>query len=286
MQDSDAMARQPTATTRGQITTTTPAPPSKDAPKAYIEFKFIYDDAFIYHDLPRIWEPKRWRKVPQHDRPKVIKRLEEHITVLVFMTDTMEKALQAFSDNFCLDVVATDPVLMINSMRVFTTSTIASLGVRPIYYVTVHPRPVFNREQERKALENTRRAMEQEQAQRDLEIAQTLISSTREASGEALLVDDESYPIDHAQNGSNVSLGEGADKSVRIKVRDRSGKDTLLLVTSTTSVDAIIRNYISMARLNPGTPVTLEFDDERLDPSATIGDTEIEDDDMLTAIWK
>ncbi|KAJ2417804.1 hypothetical protein GGF41_005296, partial [Coemansia sp. RSA 2531] len=65
-----------------------------------------------------------------------------------------------------------------------------------------------------------------------------------------------------------------------------SGKDTLLLVTTATTVQAIIDNYVNMAGLSAKTAVTLEFDDERLDPSSTIGDTEVEDDDMLTAFWR
>ncbi|KAJ2318112.1 hypothetical protein GGI00_006652, partial [Coemansia sp. RSA 2681] len=279
MQDSDAMARQTSARP------TTSALPEK-AVTTHVEFTFIYDDDFIAHDLPQIWDPKRWKKISPKQRPQIVKALDARMAVLVFVTDTMEKALQAFSDKFAVDVVATDPVLTINSMRVFPTSTIASLGIRPVYYVSVYPRSVFNRERERDGMERTRRAMEKEQAQRDLEMAQTLLGSTHATSDDMLLIDDDdSHAARDAQNDLNAPLGD-AGKSMRIKVRDKSGKDALLLVTSATAIQAIIRNYISMAKLDPNTSVSLEFDDERLDPSTTIGDTEIEDDDMLTAIWR
>ncbi|KAJ2871002.1 hypothetical protein GGH93_005164 [Coemansia aciculifera] len=201
------------------------------------------------------------------------------------MTETMEKALQTFSDHFSINVVATDPVLMMNSMRVFQTSIMASLGIRPVYYVTVYPRSVFNREREREALERARRTMEQEQAQRDLEMARTLQRSADVTAGQTLLIDDGFHDADDSQQGLGALPGD-AGKSVRIKVRDKSGKDTLLLVTTATTVQAIIDNYVNMAGLSAKTAVTLEFDDERLDPSSTIGDTEIEDDDMLTAYWR
>ncbi|KAJ2550920.1 hypothetical protein GGH95_006008, partial [Coemansia sp. RSA 1836] len=127
MQDSDAMARQTSARP------TTSALPEK-AVTTHVEFTFIYDDDFIAHDLPQIWDPKRWKKISPKQRPQIVKALDARMAVLVFVTDTMEKALQAFSDKFAVDVVATDPVLTINSMRVFPTSTIASLGIRPVYY--------------------------------------------------------------------------------------------------------------------------------------------------------
>ncbi|KAJ2742759.1 hypothetical protein GGI20_004262, partial [Coemansia sp. BCRC 34301] len=273
IKDSDAMGRQAVGPAASA--------PFEETTKVHVEFGFAYDEEFIVHDLPQIWEPKRWRRVSPRQRPQIVKRLDARIAVIVFIKDTMERALQAFSDSFCLNVVATDPVLMIGQMRVFPTSTMASLGIRPVYYVSVYPRSVYNRERERNALEQTRRALEDEQARRDLEMAQSILSSTHVASDGALLAEN-----GLSAAGNEQSAQSGADKSVRIKVRDKSGKDTLLLVTSTTTVQAIIRNYISMAGLDASTSVTLEFDNERLDPSATIGDTEIEDDDMLTAIWR
>ncbi|KAJ2486656.1 hypothetical protein IWW37_005547 [Coemansia sp. RSA 2050] len=201
------------------------------------------------------------------------------------MTDSIEKALQVFSDHFSVNVIATDPVLMMNSMRVFPTSTMASLGIRPVYYVSVYPRSVFNREREREALERARRAIEQEQAQRDLEMARTLQRSVDATGSQTLLIDDDLHGVDSSQQSLGMLPGDSG-KSVRIKIRDKSGKDTLLLVTTTTTVQTIIDNYVSMAGLEDKTAVALEFDDERLDPGSTIGDTEIEDDDMLTALWR
>ncbi|KAJ2809386.1 hypothetical protein H4S07_003219 [Coemansia furcata] len=255
------------------------------AEKAHIEFHFVYDDEFLQYDLPRIWEPKRWGQVTLQHHAHVKKCLDARIAVVVFMTESMEKALQTFSDHFSVNVIATDPVLMMNSMRVFPTSTMASLGIRPVYYVTVYPRSVFNREREREALERARRAMEQEQAQRDLEMARTLQRSADATENQSLLIDDGFNAANDSQEGLGVLPGD-TETSVRIKVRDKSGKDTLLMVTTATTVQAIIDNYVSIAGLCSATAVTLEFDDERLNPSSTIADTEIEDDDMLTVFWR
>ncbi|KAJ1931403.1 hypothetical protein FBU59_006725 [Linderina macrospora] len=74
--------------------------------------------------------------------------------------------------------------------------------------------------------------------------------------------------------------------TIRIKIRDREGKDTLLRVAPATLVQTIIDHYRQIAQLPETTTVALEFDDERLDPGTALEDAEIEDDDMLTAICK
>ncbi|KAJ2426191.1 hypothetical protein GGF41_002149, partial [Coemansia sp. RSA 2531] len=232
---------QSSSATRRQ--TARPATTDIEVAKAHIEFHFIYDEEFLQYDLPRIWEHKRWGQVSLQNRPKVTKRLDARIAVVVFMSETMEKALQTFSDHFSVNVVATDPVLMMNSMRVFPTSTMASFGIRPVYYVTVYPRSVFNREREREALERARRAMEREQAQRGLEMAQTLHQSADATESHPLPVDDDLQSAGDSQQGLGMLPGN-TGKPLRIKVRDKSGKDTLLLVTTATTVQAIIDNYV------------------------------------------
>ncbi|KAJ2770507.1 hypothetical protein IWQ57_002631, partial [Coemansia nantahalensis] len=139
--------------------------------KVQVEFQFAFDDEFLNTELPRFWEAKRWRRIKIHERAKVTKKLNEHIAVIVFMCDTMDKALRAYSATFVLDVLAMDPVLMNRTMRVFPMSTMASLGDKLAHYITVFPRSVYNRVREREALE---RAREMEQSRRHLEAVRQL----------------------------------------------------------------------------------------------------------------
>ncbi|KAJ1718314.1 hypothetical protein LPJ61_006699 [Coemansia biformis] len=138
---------------------------------------------------------------------------------------------------------------------------------------------------EKEALEQAQLAREREQAQRDFEMVRELQRSTaaagaldEESNGQQSVEDDGQ---DAAPAGGDTSGGAGP--GTRIKIRDKSGKDVLLRVAATTSIRAVIENYRKLSGLDSGARVTLEFDDEALDPNATIGDTEIEDDDMLTA---
>ncbi|KAJ1851718.1 hypothetical protein GGH12_001795 [Coemansia sp. RSA 1822] len=260
----------PIAHARSQPQENSPAPrtPRPALERVQIEFQFMYDPEFLAHELPLLWDPRRWGRI--RSPATIEKKLQEHVAVVVFTTDVVATAVAAYSDIFVVDVLATDPVLMDRMTRVFPTSTLASLGDKLAVYIKVFPRSVYNRRREREAVEMARVEGEREQARRDLEMVQEL----RQA-GDTL--PSENLNLGHEDNSSNNISG------IRIKIRDKAGRDTLLLVTAATKVQSVVENYCKLAQLQPGTKVRLEFDDEALDPSDTIGNTEIEDDDMLTA---
>ncbi|KAJ2078242.1 hypothetical protein H4R24_004609 [Coemansia sp. RSA 988] len=246
--------------------------------KVQIEFQFVYDDDFLDYELASFWGNSRWKRIKFKNRDKVVKKLNENIAVIAFASSSMESALKAYADSFVVNVLATDPVLMYRTMRVFPTSTLASLGNKLAYYIKAYPRSVYNRAREKEAFEQARLAMEKEQTQRELEMVRAL---QRNASVDDGLEEDNIHSEDHAGDADSGSQDDAA-AGIRIKLRDKTGKDTLLLVTATTSVQAIIENYCRLAGIGQDVAVRLEFDDEMLDPSGTIGDTDIETDDMLT----
>jgi hypothetical protein len=49
-------------------------------------------------------------------------------------------------------------------------------------------------------------------------------------------------------------------------------------------IQSIITQYIHSKQLDKNVKVRLEFEGEQLDPTQCIGDTEVEDGDMLTAV--
>ncbi|KAJ2158214.1 hypothetical protein GGF46_003926 [Coemansia sp. RSA 552] len=248
--------------------------------KVQVEFQFIYDDEFLSRELGELWEQRRWGRVTVNSPARITKKLNERIAVVVYTTDLMEKALAAFASVFVVDVLATDPVLMNRTMRVFPTSSLGSLGDKLAYYLKVYPRSVYNRYREHEALEQAKLAMEREQVQRDLELVRVLRQNATEA-------DD---ALDHTEevgkdDGGAVEEAPG-EAGIRIKIRDKDGKDTLLRVAPTATIGAVIANYRKLAGISEGVAVVLEFDDEALDPDDVISSTEIEDDDMLTAFWR
>ncbi|KAG0074815.1 Protein esc2 [Podila epicladia] len=67
-----------------------------------------------------------------------------------------------------------------------------------------------------------------------------------------------------------------------IKLRGLDTQDEKLRVKKSTTIEAVLKHYRRLKKLDPDTPVHLSWDDEDLDPTSTIGDTDVEDDDMLS----
>ncbi|KAJ1953178.1 hypothetical protein EC988_003139 [Linderina pennispora] len=261
------------------------SPAMKLAEKVTLEFDFIFDEAFMDTELPALWDKTRWRRTRITNKKAVDKRLRERLAIQVFATDPIEKALRVYASNFAVDVMRTSPILMSDSIRVFPTSSVLSLGAKPIFYIKVYPRNVFSRTKASETIERMQRETEYRQAQSERERMRELYGDNVDTSvlsqAEAMAELDESLQADTPASGDQDGAG-----TIRIKIRDREGRDTLLRVAPTTVVQTIIDHYRQIAKLPESTTIVLEFDDERLEPGVALADTEIEDDDMLTAISK
>ncbi|KAF8923065.1 hypothetical protein BGZ58_003390 [Dissophora ornata] len=88
------------------------------------------------------------------------------------------------------------------------------------------------------------------------------------------------------QGEGDEDLGDVEEKVeyLHIKLRGKDTADEKIRVEKTKTVLAIIKHYKAIKKIAHETPVRLEFDDETIDPNMTIGDTEVEDDDMLL-VW-
>ncbi|KAF9162712.1 hypothetical protein DFQ26_003285 [Actinomortierella ambigua] len=92
---------------------------------------------------------------------------------------------------------------------------------------------------------------------------------------------------------SNANIGqttldqqdEGDEESefLFIKIRGKDTTDERMRVKKSTTVAAICSAYKKLKRIAETTVVKLEFDDSTLPPQTSMADTDIEDDDMLTA---
>lgn len=252
------------------------SPPSiASVTKAQVEFKFMYDQAFVTVELSEYWDKKRWRKVQKNHKHVIADSLNSTVAVVMYSYDALEKGLRAFSDAFFVDVLATNPVLTVDELRVYPTTVLSSLGSRAVYYVKAYPKSVYDRKQRAEDVEKQKLALEQAQTLQELEMTRGLKQSLQE-SGRDDVIDLE---LGNDEGGQKV-------KALRVKIRDKTGKDTLLKVAVTTSIQTIIENYRKIAGLGSDKKITLEFDDERLSNTATIEDTELEDDDMIMALWK
>ncbi|OMJ09729.1 hypothetical protein AYI70_g10762 [Smittium culicis] len=76
------------------------------------------------------------------------------------------------------------------------------------------------------------------------------------------------------------------ENNIKIKIRDKSGNDQFLDVGKNVLISDIIIQYKKMRGISDSVAVKFNFDDENLDPDVPIKDTEVEDEDMITAIYQ
>ncbi|KAF9907386.1 hypothetical protein EC991_010946 [Linnemannia zychae] len=120
--------------------------------------------------------------------------------------------------------------------------------------------------------------------QENLERSRRLAEMERQAAETAAASQDNSShgAGDGGQQDSNHDgEDDGSAEYIFIKLRGKDTSDEKIRVKKTTTVNAIISHYKSIKRIPASTTVKLEFDDEALDLTTVIGDTEVEDDDML-----
>ncbi|KAF9352942.1 Protein esc2 [Mortierella sp. AD094] len=106
----------------------------------------------------------------------------------------------------------------------------------------------------------------------------------RQAQELAELQDTLSNPNGQEDEGGQEQKHEEEEEEVEylhIKLRGKDTADEKIRVKKTTTVYSILTHYKTIKKIPEGTLVQLELDDEVIDPSTTIGNTDVEDDDML-----
>jgi len=74
---------------------------------------------------------------------------------------------------------------------------------------------------------------------------------------------------------------EASVEYLHIKLRGKDTADEKIRVKTSTTIFAILMHYKRIKKIPADTLIKLEFDDEAIDPSKKIGETDVEDDDML-----
>ncbi|ORY03988.1 hypothetical protein K493DRAFT_297220 [Basidiobolus meristosporus CBS 931.73] len=185
------------------------------------------------------------------------KKLHAPIKFILRCNDTFERLMSLFSKtkNIPLDSL----VMTYEGVRVFPRATPMSLGIYASGEIEACTRDLYNHLQTLKA---------QERQQFDDEVDE-----------------DVAAPMPN-QASQKPTRQPDSEETIHIKLRSKDGSTERMKVKPTTSIRAIIQQYIKLKQLAPNTSVRILFDDEALDPDDLIQDTEIEDGDMLIASVK
>ncbi|KAF8938148.1 Protein esc2 [Haplosporangium gracile] len=119
--------------------------------------------------------------------------------------------------------------------------------------------------------------------QENLERSRKLAEMERQAAEAAAAAAHELQQQQGGDEGGEQhnDAGDASEDYIFIKLRGKDTADQKIRVKKTTTVHAILSHYKSIKQIPTSTAVKLEFDDEALDPTTVIGNTEVEDDDML-----
>ncbi|KAG9069314.1 hypothetical protein KI688_010214 [Linnemannia hyalina] len=155
-------------------------------------------------------------------------------------------------------------------MRLMPSSTPAALDFPARVIIDVYSQEAFKYIKEQENLERSRKLaeMERQAAEAAAAAAYELQRQKDDSGGES-------------GNQHNDAEGDTSEERIFIKLRGKDTADHKIQVKKTTTVHAIITHYKSIKGIPTSTVVRLEFDDEALDPTTVIGNTEVEDDDML-----
>ncbi|KAG0329598.1 hypothetical protein BG000_012027 [Podila horticola] len=167
-------------------------------------------------------------------------------------------------------------VFALRGNRLLPSSTPQTIDCPLIAVIDVFEADAFKYHKEQEKLHEAQRL-----AQMEMELAQHQQQAEMEKQ-------KEEEARKKAEQASANDEGEDEDDKVEeeeflfIKLRGLDTQDEKLKVKKSTTVEAVLKHYRRLKKLDSDTPVHLSWDDEDLDPISTIGDTDVEDDDMLT----
>ncbi|KAI8058481.1 hypothetical protein BDF22DRAFT_42552 [Syncephalis plumigaleata] len=187
-------------------------------------------------------------------------QLAEFERPLVFSMHSTEP-FEALLDGYCQckNLARNNVVLVFKNVRLYPHGTPHSLGITSNVEIEAFTVDTFEYISVERELSRKRKLAE-------------LVSAVEDDNSNVL-----------ADGRSNQASNE-TPVWIHLKIRDKAGNDEKLRVKPTTLVSTIINEYIRIRQLPETANVRLELEGDILDPQHKVGDTDVEDDDMLTAI--
>ncbi|OAQ34746.1 hypothetical protein K457DRAFT_151907 [Linnemannia elongata AG-77] len=197
--------------------------------------------------------------------------LERAVQVTVRSNNPFREMMTFYCNQKGLNYAST--VFTYQGIRLMPSSTPAALDFPARVIIDVYSQEAFKYIKEQENLERSRKLAEMER--QAAEAAASAYELQRQQDGSGGDGGDQ-------QNDADADAeGDTSEERIFIKLRGKDTADHKIQVKKTTTVHAIISHYKSIKGIPASTMVRLEFDDEALDPTTVIGNTEVEDDDML-----
>ncbi|KAF9380525.1 hypothetical protein CPC16_010286 [Podila verticillata] len=216
------------------------------------------------------------RLVVPPDMEQVMRAIEAPIKFIIKSDQAFRMSMELYCRQKHTQLA--EVVFALRGNRLLPSSTPQTVDCPRIAVVDVYEADAFKYYKEQEKLQEAQRL-----AQMEMELAQLQrqqeIEKKREEEASAKALEQASGANDE---GDDEEEEEVEEEFLFIKLRGLDTQDEKLKVKKSTTVEAVLKHYRKLKKLDADTLVTLSWDDEDLDPASTIGDTDVEDGDMLT----
>ncbi|PVU94250.1 hypothetical protein BB559_003043 [Furculomyces boomerangus] len=189
----------------------------------------------------------------------------ESLKITMASNDTFLKTLETLRLQLMIPFDTSRLVLVYDNVKVYPTVTPRAISTSETIEMDVYPTNVYNR-----FVKKQKNNFEQV-----ISDPPTLADMTLESDDLDLNVDSEALDA--------IKANKTTEETFKIKIRSKLGKDIYMDIAKSVKISFVIEAYKKACELGNEVKVKLSFDDESLNPNDKIGDTEIEDDDMIMA---
>ncbi|KAK3829132.1 MAG: hypothetical protein J3Q66DRAFT_324429 [Benniella sp.] len=234
--------------------------------------------------------------MPEHEA--YVNELERFIKVTVRADESFRRMMEWYCELKCIGISTV--VFTFRGTRLMPSATPISLEFPSKAIVDVYEQNAFKYVKQQETLERSQRmatleryaenvafiedrklgkAEDQQQQQRELPL-----KHSTEGAEDTENTEDATTGMTVAQTQADTEPFDDPETSVEylhIKLRGKDTADEKIRVKTSTTIFAILMHYKRIKKIPADTLIKLEFDDEAIDPSKKIGETDVEDDDML-----
>ncbi|KAF9277472.1 Protein esc2 [Mortierella alpina] len=210
----------------------------------------------------------RWQDHPQSVNDPVFSPLHaqvlQHLRLPIKVVVKANKSFRDMMEHYCRvkQIAFSDVVFLFRNARLMPSSTPESLEFPRFSVIDVCKKETYKFMKDQEARERSMKLAELEKQEAELARIQA--------------------PDNPSESNETEQDSQDADADyLYIKLRGKDTTDLKIRVKPSTTVQAILSHYKNLKKIGADVPVRLEFDDEAMDPSTTVGNTDIEDDDML-----
>ncbi|KAF9970031.1 hypothetical protein BGZ73_007392 [Actinomortierella ambigua] len=224
----------------------------------------------------------RYQWESAHIQPHELTRLTTDVKIAMNDNDPFKSMMQFYAMHKMMR--PSDLIFTYRNMRLLPSATPRSLSMPSVVVLDIYTEAGYKFMRQQADEERARWLLERSQQEDEASPSKNGARNVSIASDDDNSVPNDAHPatVQQDEDGEDQENSEDSE-FLFIKIRGKDTTDERMRVKKSTTVAAISNAYKKLKKIAANTIVRLEFDDETLPPQSTMADTDVEDDDMLTA---